>query len=115
MLSYPGHFKDDYCVAKVTKARADDDGLVRKVTVDFKKRNPRESKTIYKSKPLLSEEVAVHRLHKLHLADEPALLGDHGVGLDASSDDEVHAGHCVGQPEGGRDVQALSDRGVQEV
>ena len=115
MLSYPGHFKDDYCVAKVTKARADDDGLVRKVTVDFKKRNPRESKTIYKSKPLLSEEVAVHRLHKLHLADEPALLGDHGVVLDASSDDEVHAGHCVGQPEGGRDVQALSDRGVQEV
>ena len=91
MLSYPGHFKDDYCIAKVTKAEADEDGLVRKVTVDFKKRNPRESKLIYKSKPLLSEVVAVHRLHKLHLADDPALLGDHGVVLDTKSgDDEPH-------------------------
>ena len=91
MLNYPGHFKDDYCIAKVTKAEADEDGLVRKVTVDFKKRNPRESKLIYKSKPLLSEVVAVHRLHKLHLADDPALLGDHGVVLDTKSgDDEPH-------------------------
>ena len=104
MLKYPGQFKDDYCVAKVTRAVPDQDGLVRKVTVDFKKRNPRESPTIYKSKPLLSEEVAVHRLHKLHLADEPALLGDHGVVLDAGEDDDYEAG-------GGQDVGAESALG----
>jgi len=98
MLKYPGQFKDDYCMAKVTKADPDEDGLVRKVTVAFKKRNPRESSTIYKYKPLISEEVAVHRLHKLHLADEPALLGDHGVVVDGGQgDDHVGVeGHDVG-------------------
>ena len=70
MLQYPGHFKDDYCIAKVTKAVPDDDNLVRKVTVSYKKKNSRESPAIYKSKPLISEEVAIHRLHRLHLTDE---------------------------------------------
>ena len=90
MLKYPGQFKDDYCIAKVTKADPDSDGLVRKVVVAFKKRNPRESKIIYKSRPLLHEEVAVHRLQKLHLADDPALLGDHAAMQGAGEiDDQV--------------------------
>ena len=107
MLKYPGQFKDDYCMAKVTKADPDEDGLVRKVTVNFKKRNPRESPTIYKSKPLISEEVAVHRLHKLHLADEPALLGDHGVVIEGgqgedredTQSDDVGVGSVQGDAE----------------
>ena len=46
------------------------DGLVRQVTVGFRKKNPRESSAVYKSKPLLQEKVAVHRLHRLQLVDE---------------------------------------------
>ena len=62
MLSYAGHFKYDYCLARVTAVYPDDEGLVRVVTVKFRKKNPRKSKTVYKSKPLLTETVAVHRL-----------------------------------------------------
>ena len=87
MLRYPGQFKDDYCIAKVTKAIPDDDNLVRKVTVSYKKKNSRESPAIYKSKPLISEEVAVHRLHRLHLVDEE--LAGQAVQAVAG-----HAGHA---------------------
>jgi hypothetical protein len=100
ILRYSGQFKDDYCIAKVTKAVPDGDNLVRKVTVSFKKKNSRESPAIYKSKPLISEEVAVHRLHRLHLADEE--LAGHDVQAVAG-----HAGHagliqggCVGMGQG---------------
>ena len=34
------------------------------------KKNPRESATVCKTKPLIEERVAVHRLHRLHLVDE---------------------------------------------
>jgi hypothetical protein len=70
MLRYHKQFKDDYCLAKVTEVHPDEDGLVRKVTVTYRKRNPRESAQIYKSKPLICEQVAIHRLHRLDLADE---------------------------------------------
>ena len=70
MLRYPGQFKDDYCLAKVIKAEPDEDNLVRKVTVTYKKKNPRESLSICKSKPMISEEVAIHRLHRLQLVDD---------------------------------------------
>ena len=75
LLHYPGHFKDDYTLAKVTQVHPDDDDLVRVVTVSYRKRNPRESLTQYKSKPLISEKVAVHRLQRLDLADEDLALG----------------------------------------
>ena len=70
MMQYPGHFKDDYTLAKVSAVHPDDEGLVRVVTVQYRKKDPRESSRIYKSKPLLSEQVAIHRLHRLDLADE---------------------------------------------
>ena len=38
MLRYPGNFKDDYCVAKVTAVHPGEDALVREVTVSYKKR-----------------------------------------------------------------------------
>ena len=74
LLHYPGHFKDDYTLAKVTQVHPDEDDLVRVVTVSYRKRNPRESLTQYKSKPLISEKVAVHRLQRLDLADEDLAL-----------------------------------------
>ena len=70
MLRYPGQFKDDYCLAKVIKAEPDEDNLVRKVTITYKKKNPRESPNICKSKPMIIEEVAIHRLHRLELYDD---------------------------------------------
>ena len=45
-------------------------GLIRVVTVVFRKRNPKESKSVYVSKPPLREQVAVHGLYRLDLADE---------------------------------------------
>ena len=75
LLRYPGQFKDDYCMAKITETHPSEDGLVRQVTIAFKKKNSRESPSVYKSKPLIHEKVAVHRLHRLHLADEDAQLG----------------------------------------
>ena len=70
MLRYPGQFKDDYCLAKVLKAVPDDDNLVRKVTVTYKKKNPKESPSICKSRAMITEEVAIHRLHRLELFDD---------------------------------------------
>ena len=72
MLRYPGQFKDDYCLAKVLKAVPDDDNLVRKVTVTYKKKNPKESPSVCKSRAMITEEVAIHRLHRLELYDDEA-------------------------------------------
>ena len=93
MLRYNKQFKDDYCLAKVTQVHPNEDGLVRKVTVSYRKRNPKESKEVYLSKPLISEQVAIHRLHRLGIADEAAhgVDGEEGVGGDylGEGDDAV--------------------------
>ena len=86
MLRYAGHFKDDYCLARVSEVHPDDEGLVRVVTVKYRKKNPRESKIVYKSKPLLTEKVAVHRLQRLDLADESE---DYEELMAADKDEEV--------------------------
>ena len=78
MLRYPGHFKDDYCLAKVSEVYPDEEGLVRTCQVQYRKKNPKEALKVYKSKPLISEKVTVHRLHPLGLADE-AHGHDHGA------------------------------------
>ena len=38
LLKYPGQFKDDYTIAKVTEVHPSEDNLVRKVTIDYRKR-----------------------------------------------------------------------------
>ena len=78
MLRYNKQFKDDYCLAKVSEVHPDEDGLVRKVTVSYRKKNPRESAQTFKSKPLIIEQVAIHRLHRLDLADESVPVPVHG-------------------------------------
>ena len=70
MLRYPGQFKDDYCIARVTDVHPSEDNLVRQVTLSYRKKNSRERHDVCNSKSLVSEKVAIHRLHRLHLADE---------------------------------------------
>ena len=53
MLMYAGHFKDDYCLARVSEVHPDEHGVVRVVTAQFRKRNPKESNSVYKAKPNL--------------------------------------------------------------
>ena len=97
MLRYPGQFKDDYCLAKVITAKPDDDNLVRKVTVTFKKKNPRESLAVCKSKPMITEEVAIHRLHRLQLIDDEF----HGHLPEALEQGPAGVFHQVGHDLGG--------------
>ena len=70
MLCYPGHFRDDYCIAKVVDVHEDEDKRVRKVTVSYRKKNPREPPNVCKSKGMITEKVCVHCLHRLKLVDE---------------------------------------------
>ena len=69
MIRYPGQFKDDYCLGKVLNVHPDEDKLVRKVTVTYKKKDSREPLTVCKSKPMITEQIAIHRLHRLDLID----------------------------------------------
>ena len=65
MMLYPGQFKNDYRLAKVTKIHPDKKGLVRTVSVSYRRRDSREQPRVYKSKPLIEEKVSVQRLSLL--------------------------------------------------
>ena len=65
MMLYPGNIKSDYRLAKVTDVHPDPKGLVRTVTVSYRKRDSREDAKAYKSKPLVKEKVSVQRLSLL--------------------------------------------------
>ena len=79
MLTYPGNMKDDYILARVTKVHPDGKGLVRRVSVKFRRKNAAEPKESCKSK-MIEEVVAVQRLVLL----EPAPRTDTS-GLKAAS------------------------------
>ena len=83
MLRYPGQVKDDYCLAKVVEVHPGDDGLVRQVTITYRKKNKRESPSVCNSKNMITERVAIHRLHRLHLVNDDVpgdvLGGDHAA------------------------------------
>ena len=70
MMLYPGNIKCDYRLAKVTGVHPDLKGLVRTVTVSYRKRDSREDVRVYKSKPLVEEKVSVQRLSLLVPASE---------------------------------------------
>ena len=70
MIRYPGQFKDDYCLGKIVNIHPDGDGLVRKVTVTYRKKDSREPPMVCKSKLMITEQVAIHCLHRLDLVDE---------------------------------------------
>ena len=62
MMWYEGNVKDNYRLAKICEVFPDDKGLVRTVRVQYRKKDIRESKEVYRYKPLTEEKVAVQRL-----------------------------------------------------
>ena len=65
MMLYSGNLKNDYRLARVLRTHPDVKGLVRTVTVGFRRKDSREKLDVYKSKPLVEEQVAVQRLSLL--------------------------------------------------
>ena len=60
--------KDHYRLARVSETFPDQKGLVRTVRVKYRKKNPKEPKTVCTSKNLVEEKVAVQRLQLLQAA-----------------------------------------------
>ena len=65
LMTYVGNLKDDYIMVRVVKVHPDKKGLVRSVTMAYRKRDRRESSDVYWKKPLTEEIVAVQRLSVL--------------------------------------------------
>ena len=70
MLEYKGNFVNDYRLAKVTKVFPDKRSIVRTVQISYRRRDKREKASDYKSKGLVTEEVAVQRLSLLQAVRE---------------------------------------------
>ena len=70
MLYYEGNLKDDYRLARVMQVHPDKSGLVRTVTIGYRRRNKNEKAEVYKKKPLVLEQVSVQRLSLLLPKDE---------------------------------------------
>ena len=70
MLSYKGNLVDDYRLARLTQTFPDNQGLVRSVMIEFRKKMKGESASQYRSRSLVTEKVGVQRLSLLHAADE---------------------------------------------
>ena len=70
LIKYPGQFKDDYCLGKVIAVHPNEDNLVRKVTVTYKKKDSREPLSVCNSKSMITEVIAIHRLQRLDLVDD---------------------------------------------
>ena len=60
----------DYRLAMVLQVHPDSNGLVRTVTIGYRRRNKKEKAEVYQKKPLVQEEVAVQRLCLLVPKDE---------------------------------------------
>ena len=61
MVTFPGKVKDTHTLAMVTEVHPDDNNLVRKVTVKFRRKNTKEPASVCKSK-MEEKVVAVQRL-----------------------------------------------------
>ena len=70
LMTYIGNLKDDYRMVRVVRVQPDKKGLVRSVTVAYRKRDSRESSEVYWKKPLTEEIVPVQRLSVLVSAEE---------------------------------------------
>ena len=70
MMYYEGNIKDDYRLAMVLQVHPDSKGLVRTVTIGYRRRNKKEKAEVYQKKPLVQEQVAVQRLCLLVPKDE---------------------------------------------
>ena len=94
MLRFHKQSKDDYSLAEVTEAHPDEDGLLRKVTVTYRQKNPR---------------VAPH-INKLGLKEEVVpVSGEVGGAACGVSVDSVH-GHVI-EGDGGDQGQVVDQVG----
>ena len=59
----------------VTKVYPDDRNMVRTVQVSYRRRDSREDPKVYRSKPLVFEDIGVQRLALLQAAGEEAPSG----------------------------------------
>ena len=75
MVRYKGNLVDDYRLAMVTKVYPDDRNIVRTVQVSYRRRDSREDPKVYRSKPLVFEDIGVQRLALLQAAGEEAPSG----------------------------------------
>jgi hypothetical protein len=71
LLTFHGNVKDDYILARVTEVHPDEKNLVRRVTVRYRRKNPREARMVCKSK-MEEKIVAVQRLVLLEPAPRPS-------------------------------------------
>ena len=76
MLTYPRIIKDDYILAMITQVHPDSKGLVRRVSVKFRKKNAKEPRDICKSR-MVEEIVAVQRLVLLEPAPRSSAVESH--------------------------------------
>ena len=70
MMHYEGILADDYRLAKILEIHPYSRGIVRTVTIGYRRRNKREKAKKYQCKPLVEEQVAVQRLCLLVPNDE---------------------------------------------
>ena len=70
MIESSNVFKDEYRLGRVCEVHPDGAGLVRTVTVEYRKKDSREGVLQYKSKKLEREKMAVQRLSPLVTMDE---------------------------------------------
>ena len=70
MIDSSNVMKDEYRVGRVEDVHPDSAGLVRTVTVVYRKKDARENPAEYRSRKLVREKMAVQRLRPLVPSDE---------------------------------------------
>ena len=70
LIEYANALKDEYRVGRIVATHPDRSGLVRSVTVAYRRRDIREKASEYKFKPLVEEMMAVQRLSLLVSGNE---------------------------------------------
>ena len=70
MIEYANPLKDEYRIGRVVAVHPDKSGLVRSVTVAYRRRDIREDSLEYKSKSLVEEIMAIQRLSLLVSSSE---------------------------------------------
>ena len=68
--------KDEYRIGNIVEVHPDSAGLVRTVTVAYRRKDAREDSKDYKSKVLIREKIAVQRLSPLVPLEEQVSTED---------------------------------------
>ena len=76
LLYYPGALTGQYKLVRVVEVHPDANGLVRTVTILYRKRDKREKKREYNAKHMVREKVGVQRLVLIQSANENDIADD---------------------------------------